>query len=196
MSRPPKKRKSPASFRTAEAGFPVELGAPFPDFDLPPDKFKKAAKEFLKPLNEGRAQTQRVTAIQYAMMDPMREFGGLPFLLRSVLFREPLEPCDIHCAGDLFVRILQLPAAPAERILKNVVSIMRNLEGEGLDRRCSALVAYHNYFTDHGEEPSKSKLKAYIVADRKRYKNMPDAGDGKGWTRLWKDSGLFEMPDR
>jgi hypothetical protein len=59
-----------------------------------------------------------------------------------------------------------------------------------------AVKAAYDYEAMTGREPSKPELKAFILANRGKYKDAPSAEDGKGWTDLWKNSGLASLANR
>jgi hypothetical protein len=59
-----------------------------------------------------------------------------------------------------------------------------------------AIKAAYDYESMTGRQPSKPKLKAFILANRDKYTDAPSAEDGKGWTDLWKNSGLASLANR
>jgi hypothetical protein len=59
-----------------------------------------------------------------------------------------------------------------------------------------AVKAAYDYESMTGRKPSKPQLKAFILANRDKYTDAPSAEDGKGWTDLWKNSGLASLANR
>ncbi len=97
--------------------------------------------------------------------------------------------------GDFFERLI-CDASPdeAEQVFCQIVKIKHNMMQR--DRRAYALMAYSHYFDQVGKEPTKAQLREFMQARKETYKEMPAYLDGKGWTRIWKETGLFGMAER
>jgi hypothetical protein len=63
-------------------------------------------------------------------------------------------------------------------------------------RNAWAHAAYGDFINETGKEPSKPHLRKYMEARKEKYRDQPSPDDKKGWSRLWKDSGLFTLSDR
>jgi hypothetical protein len=123
-------------------------------------------------------------------MDPMNEYPDLVNALGRFLVLGKEGEDD---AIEFLLNLVGEPTADEmEAMFKNIVKIKRNMETR--DRRAYAMMAYSHYFDAVGKEPTKQQLKAYMQARREIYKDQP--GPGEPWTRLWKETGLFGMPDR
>ena len=200
--RPPKKKstKRVADRRTPEAGFPDDFKRMFPNdmFGVKVSKKKSDVQldQFSLSIDQWCMVAKRFGHLQLAILDPMNEDPELAGLLMPAMVKD-FPAISEKAMGEinrLFIEILGATADSAESIFKRILKLMRNRENR--DRRSYALMAYHHYFTDHGKEPSKPQLKTYINENRRTFNDMPLVGDGKGWTRLWEEAGLYGMAGR
>ena len=79
-----------------------------------------------------------------------------------------------------------------DRIMKIKIEAERSYK-EKPHRNYYGYKAYCDFTKDHGFNPTKSRLKKFILGRPDRYLNMPDQSDLKGWTDVWKDTGLFNL---
>ncbi|GAA5130807.1 hypothetical protein GCM10023212_41110 [Luteolibacter yonseiensis] len=99
-------------------------------------------------------------------------------------------------AGDLLVRVVEkFTADQADDFFKRLISLKRNHEALP-HRNGFAYLAYCRYIEATGKEPTKPQLRKYIVARPEEFKDQPSPEDKKGWSRLWKESGLFTLKER
>jgi hypothetical protein len=100
-------------------------------------------------------------------------------------------------AGLVLVEIIQrAPAVVVAEAFRLILELKNNAEraqSGDTPRVPNALRAWLAYAAEVGTIPRKSTLRAFIAKSPKRWPNMPGPGDGAGWTRLWKASGLAEM---
>ena len=100
-----------------------------------------------------------------------------------------------RATGELLARALRiLPSDELGEFFKMLCRLKKNLEAPR--RNLFAFLAYAMFSDENGREPSKPELKAYILQHKDIYRDKPDAGDGKGWTRVWKQSGLFNLSEK
>lgn len=102
-----------------------------------------------------------------------------------------------ECAGALLSGAVEhFTADDAEELFGIIVKIKRTHEQVGSHANAWALAAYNDFMNEAGSEPSKVQLRKFIMARPEKYRQRPADEDKKGWTRLWKSSGLFSLPDR
>jgi len=75
-----------------------------------------------------------------------------------------------------------------------IVRMKSNIENP--HRTARAYYGYTRFVEENGKEPSKPELKDYLIENSKIFIGMPNRDDGKGWTRLWRESGLSNLSDR
>lgn len=96
---------------------------------------------------------------------------------------------------DLIAYDRRVPNEPGLALVEGVtIEAAREAESETLKSRPlrdqSAYRAYRDFITEHGFEPSKAKLKSFILQNRSIYPDAPAPDDLKGWTRVFRNSGL------
>ncbi len=165
MSRPKKERELPKSRRTPDAGKPIGLDGNF---------------------------AKRYVGVWSAKMDPLNESPDLVNLLGPIICGSAGESEERELLEYFTKLILNATPEETEKAFNKILKIKRNVMLG--DRRAYALMAYSHYFDEAGKEPSKAKLKAYMIARKDIYKDQP--GPEEPWTRLWKETGLFGMSDR
>jgi len=141
------------------------------------------------------AAAKRLLSANQLLFDPLNEDPSFSLLLAQLtitwdddVFRKGL--------GDMMVDILEKCSADeTEALFKRFVTLKRNVERPP-HRNCYAIAAYNNFIFDTGKEPSKCHLRKYMMARLEEYRDQPAPGDAKGWTRLWRDTGLFKLPER
>jgi hypothetical protein len=97
--------------------------------------------------------------------------------------------------GWLFAQALETTTAEQlEKFFARVVVMKKNAEQP--HRHAFAYFGYVRFIEENGREPSKFELKKYLLARRENFKDLPPAEDGKAWTRVWREAGLFTLPDK
>ncbi|MCW1921217.1 hypothetical protein OKA05_01555 [Luteolibacter arcticus] len=139
------------------------------------------------------AATARQHFIDKLRVDPKGE-EPLAGTLGSVILNRAT-PYFEELAGRLFVTALkhEEPAVTAQ-FFQRVMSLKYNAAAP--HRNAFAYYAYSRFIEETEREPTKPELKAYILARRDEFKDAPDESDAKGWTRLWKESGLSDLSAR
>jgi hypothetical protein len=79
-----------------------------------------------------------------------------------------------------------------DRIMKRKIEAERSYK-EKPHRNFYGYKAYCDFKEENGFNPSKSRLKKFILGRLDGYLNMPDESDLKGWSDIWKDTGLFNL---
>ncbi|MEI6676319.1 MAG: hypothetical protein WCO57_14210 [Verrucomicrobiota bacterium] len=96
-------------------------------------------------------------------------------------------------AGQILVEILAHGTAEeAGAFFKRVLTLKKESENPP-PPNSYVYYAYSMFIEENGFEPTRSRLKKYILARRSIYKVVPEATDTKGWLRLWDESGLFML---
>ena len=152
--------------------------------------------EYSFPLiDEAYIIARREAAIILSTVDPLGEDPLLAAKLGQVIVGWG-EPTVRNLVGNFMVHVLESYSADdAENLFKRIVRLKRNSEFHHRNKYAS--LAYSDYIEETGIEPTKPQLREYMMARRaEKYLDQPAAEDGKGWTRLWKASGLFALPER
>jgi hypothetical protein len=131
-------------------------------------------------------------AIDTARVDPFNEeplaciFG--PVLLGRATAAEK------KFVGELCAEVLATAPEKAPAFFARVAKMAANIEQP--HRNAYALYGYARFIAETGKEPSKRELREYLLENPKVFPGMPagDGSDKKGWDRLWKDSGLSNLP--
>jgi hypothetical protein len=127
-----------------------------------------------------------------ARVDPFRDEPPACVLAPVILKRGSAQ--DKEMVGSLFVHTLEnFTADQAESYFKRVLALKRNAENLPL-RNGFVYYAYSSFIEEFGFEPSKARLKKFILAKPEVYKDTPPAEDKKAWSRVWRESGLFTLP--
>jgi hypothetical protein len=79
-----------------------------------------------------------------------------------------------------------------DRIMKRKIEVERSYK-EKPHRNFYGYKAYCEFKEENGFNPSKRGLKKFILSRLDKYLNMPDESDFKGWSDIWKDTGLFNL---
>jgi hypothetical protein len=152
-------------------------------------KLKKAQMEMNQDDWNRAATFSRESELETLIVDPFHEFPHLASILSKFIVGRPDN--DGFDIGQLMRK------CSSDQLHSLLGSIGKMKEkSENYERTAYAYYAYSNFIKESDREPTKPELKKYIVANRSIYKVAPDVGDGKGWTRLWKSSGLFSLSER
>jgi len=147
------------------------------------------------PDDEWMAATARQTQLDRLRVDQFNDDPQLASVLADAIMGGASE-FSRKVAGEVLLGAVEnLTADEAEAFFKRVVTLKRNHE-QLPQRNGFAFFAYSRYIEETGREPSKPELKAYLMARRETFRETPDEEDGKGWTRLWKQSGLATLASR
>lgn len=143
---------------------------------------------------EGFETLFRQSQINQKRADPFNE-EPLAGVLSPVLLDRATEQ-EREFFGNLVANAARtLNADQLESFFARVVLLRRNIEQLG-HRNAYAYFGYSRYMEETGREPSKPELKAYLIARRETFRELPADEDGKGWTRLWRESGLATLAAR
>jgi len=100
---------------------------------------------------------------------------------------------DKEIAGKVFLHMLTNGTiAQTETFFQRLLELKRNAERLP-HRNDIAYCAYCLFIHENGFEPTKARLKKYILTKPDIFKDMPQATDSKAWFRLWDESGLFAL---
>jgi hypothetical protein len=147
------------------------------------------------PDDEWMAATARQTQLDRLRVDQFNDDPQLASVLADAILGGASE-FSRKVAGEVLLGAVEnLTADEAEAFFKRVVQMKRNRE-QLAHRNGFAFFAYSRYLEETGREPSKPELKAYLMARRETFRDLPAAEDGKGWTRLWQESGLATLAAR
>jgi hypothetical protein len=147
------------------------------------------------PEDEWMAATARQLQLDRLRIDQFNDDPQLAGILADAIAGKASE-FSRKVAGEVLLGAVEnLTADEAEVFFKRVVTLKRNHE-QLPHRNGFALFAYSRFIEETGKEPTKAKLRAFITARPEDYKDQPAAEDKKGWTRLWEQSGLFDLPGR
>jgi hypothetical protein len=134
----------------------------------------------------------RQREVDRLIVDPHRDEPLACMFSDHILSRENSNNATI---GKFFHDVLsKLDSEKLELLFKRIVNLKKNAESRG--RAAYAYYAYSSFIDETDREPSKMELKKYIIARREIYKESPSSDDAKGWTRLWKACGLFDLAER
>jgi len=143
------------------------------------------------PDEKALAPIVRQMALNSLRVDPHGD-EPLSCILAPVI-RKRGSTSDKELAGKMFVHLLENGTADqAETFFRRVMTLKRNFE-QLPHRNGFAYYAYSMFIEENGFEPTKARLKKYILARPDIYKDMPRAADSKAWFRLWDESGLFAL---
>ncbi len=157
-----------------------------------PRKRKGEPRDNQSPPEDGG--TIRQAVIDTLKVDPKGD-EALACVMASIVLNRPYSAPDEELAGKCFVAAMKHPdPAVASRFFQRMLRLKLNAESP--HRNAFAYYAYSRFIDEAGREPSKPELRAYIEARRNEFKDAPGAEDPKGWTRLWKESGLSELATR
>ena len=141
------------------------------------------------------AAVVRQSGLDKARVDPLNQDPMLACVLAGIIMRDASEHARDSAGKMLVGAVENFTADEAEAFFRRIVSLKRNHENLR-HRNGFAVFAYSRFIEETGKEPTKSELRKFVVARPETFKDQPGAEDKKGWTRLWKDSGLFALPDR
>jgi hypothetical protein len=138
---------------------------------------------------------KRLLCVNKLLIDPLNEEPIFALMLAQLAIT-PDDDVFRSSLGNTMVEILEKCTADETEVLfKRIVTLKRNAE-QPPHRNCYAFAAYNNFIFETGIEPTKRQLRKYMIARLEEYRDQPEPGNPKGWTRLWKDSGLFKLPER
>ena len=166
----------------------------------------------MQPLKQGRRPKDKIDHDNIPPADPA--FRGLVGGMISELAVDPTRgdemamifgPLVMHRTGDHFRKFagvllaFMIERAPSEvlnELFSRILAMKKNAEAADAGdygRNAVALIAWRDFVKENGFSPKKRRLKKFILENPRKYHNMPGAGDGAGWTRMWKGSGLKDM---
>jgi hypothetical protein len=155
----------------------------------PPDRRPESEGE----LPEHWPAVLRQKSVNQLRVDPKGDEPLSGILGDVILCRASADDEDL--AGKMFLAVLKAPdPSVAEQFFRRVMRLKLNAVAP--HRNAFAYYAYGRFIEDAGREPSKTELRAYIEARRNEFKEAPGEDDPKGWTRLWKESGLSGLATR
>jgi hypothetical protein len=158
-----------------------------------PRKRKADPPARTSPPDEETAAWSRQHNLNALRVDPKGD-DPLACVLASVVLDRSFPSVD-EVAGAMFVAVLKNPdPMVAGRFFQRVMRLKLNADMP--HRNAYAFHAYGRFIEETGREPSKPELRAYIEARRNEFKDAPGAEDPKGWTRLWRESGLSGLATR
>lgn len=140
-----------------------------------------------------------IRSIESAMvaLDPMNNHPELCAKLVRVIAGDAGREEETTPEGQFLIDVVANKTADeAERIFAGIVEMKRERESGHRHRNSWAYLAYAAFMDATGREPSKAELRKCIEAQRDTFKDAPGADDGKGWTRVWEDCGLSNLPDK
>lgn len=150
------------------------------------DKRKILTKE------EGR---RRERCLMMGLVDPLGSDFFLTVILAPVICSEASKETK-QDVGSFFVNALEnLKVDDLCELFERIVALKKN-HGQLKHRNWYAVFAFHQYIENFGKVPSKMELRMYMMENIKIFKDQPGPENKKGWTRLWKESGLGGMINR
>jgi len=134
---------------------------------------------------------QRQATLDILFIDP-KNSEPLSCVFAPVILNRGSES-DKATAGQILVEILAHGTAEeAGAFFKRVLTLKKESE-KAPPPNSYAYYAYSRFIEENGFEPTRSRLKKYILARRSIYKVVPQADDSKAWFRVWEESGLFAL---
>lgn len=158
-------------------------------------KKTRAHVESLPPDNASGGSLERDALRRHA--DPYKDLS--PFMLDSLgeILGSDDTPAKARAeAGAWLISLIRnLDLESCKSMFAAILRAKENLS-LGQSRQSYALSACADFIRQTGRPPSKPELKEFILARSNKYRDCPSAGDGKGWTRLWKETHLDGLSSR
>ena len=160
-----------------------------------PKKPARGAQGDLRAFGDGAdewmAQAARQHCIDILRADPHKD-EPLAAVLGGIIRGNEPTAWESELLGKLMAQALgKMTIEQAQSFFDRIMALKKNWPHG--HRNAFAYYAYSKYIEATGKEPTKKELKKYIVAHRDIFKDAPLKEDTAGWTRLWKNSGLFTL---
>jgi hypothetical protein len=156
---------------------------------------KKPHFEFDLSLNGTLRKFMRRTKVEALAANPRSKSIGLAKCLFPVFEMSSNDNIETQALGEIMTHAIQtFTADELKEFFDNIV--MMKKEKELQHRNSYAYQAYSHFIDETDREPSKNELRNYIINRREIYRDAPSAGDGKGWTRVWDESGLDKLKSK
>jgi hypothetical protein len=134
--------------------------------------------------------------LAFLAIDP-KGSDSLSLIFEQVISGKPSKTSLTYAGLRTACMIRDAPADVLEEFFRRIILLKRESEktdGEK-DRNWHVLKGFIDFEEEAGRKPrSKSELKAFLLARKETYKNLPDEGDGTGWTRAFKAGCLDGLP--
>ena len=148
-----------------------------------------------KELEESR-RGERIRSAQMLRIDPLCEYEDVSLFAIFILFNdaehEGVPERRKQCREWLANFTMNESPDEVAELFKKIIAMKNWLEIPP-HRNFKVYWLYHCFLEEFGFEPTRARLKKFILADSEYAPSMPNKGATEEWRRLWKAAGLMAL---